>query len=144
MDEFRQTERRGAAGAVRGDALLSGLISAGLFLYVGFALALQGVSDDAVYNASVSAFTWGARIIGFAILAGLALTALRVPGALLLELVISAAAAALCLVVGAIWVKSADAEGYLVLLFGVLNGRSAYLDWNAWREAARAAEPPTP
>ncbi len=53
------------------------IVSAGLFLYVGFGLALEGASGNAIYDGSVAAFTWGARIVGIGLLVIALLTYLR-------------------------------------------------------------------
>lgn len=125
------------------DALFT-LISAGLFLYVGFGLGLRGVSDDSLYNQSVTVLVWGARGIGLALLA----TALasfggvRTPAAV--DLLIGLAATTLCLVIGAFWIYHDDRDGYLVSLFGLANAigtRQAWLRWRAVRPPA-ASEPP--
>jgi|GEM_PF-4500271 len=55
------------------------LISAGLFLYIGFGLGLVGVSGQAVYDVSVAALVWGARIVGLGLLLVAALSWRGVP-----------------------------------------------------------------
>lgn len=125
------------------DALFT-LISAGLFLYVGFGLGLTGVSDEPLYNHSVTALVWGARIIGLALLAmALAVfSGVRVPAAV--DCLVGLAATALCLGIGAIWIFHDDRDGYLLSLFGLVNAigtRQAWLRWRAVRPSA-ASEPP--
>lgn len=119
-----------------GEVFLS-LISAGLFLYVGFWLGLTGISDSALYNGSVTALTWGARVVGIGLLITVAMTYFRVPGALTLDLGLAALAAAGCLVIGLIWLAFSDMQGILLLLFGLLNGSAAKSAWQRW-QAQRA------
>ncbi len=116
-----------------GESFLLSLVSAGLFLFVGFYLALTGVSGNPIYDGSVTAFTWGARIVGFGILATALMSLARLPGAALLDMVVSFVAAAGCMVVGVIWLAFSDKEGILVLLFGALNTSAARAAWLRWR-----------
>jgi hypothetical protein len=112
--------------AIPPESLFWSLISAGLFLYVGFYLGMVGTSDSAFYNGSVAAFTWGARIVGIGILVLAGLNLLRVPGAAYVDLVVSGLASGGCLVIGAIWIMYNDTgDGILVLLFGLINGSAA-------------------
>lgn len=115
-----------------GSDLLVSLISAGLFLYVGFGLSMVGVSQNPLYDGSVALFTWGARIIGIAILVGAGLSVARLPVASLIDLLIAAAATGLCAVVGVIWLLFSDMQGLLILLFALLNGRAAQNAWVRW------------
>jgi hypothetical protein len=117
--------RSGRSRAAGGDVLLP-LVSAGLFLYVGFGLGWHG---------SVAALVWGARCVGIGILLVLAMSYLRVPGAATLDLVLSTVAAAGCLVIGVIWMVARDNDGFLLLLFGLLNGSAARSAWQRWRAA---------
>lgn len=115
------------------------LVSAGLFLYVGFGLGVIGISDQPLYNASVDWLVWNARIIGGALLAlfVLELTPLRfVPVA---RLMISGAATLLCVAVGGIWLMYSDYDGILLLVFGALNASGTY---DAWLRLAPAGSPP--
>jgi hypothetical protein len=121
-----------------GDFLLS-LVSAGLFLYVGFGMGLVGASGDALYDGSVAALVWGARIVGFGILIAAAMSYFNVPGATLLDLALSVTAAAGCLVIGVIWMVYEDAQGFLLLLFGLLNASAVRAAWQRWH-ASHAAQ----
>lgn len=121
------------------DSVLS-LVSAGLFLFVGFAMGLVGISESALYNGSVTALVWGARVIGIGILVVMALEYLRLGLAIVLDLMIAVLATVLCLVVGLIWIISTDLQGFLLLLFGLLNGSTALAAWQRWRVPRRAAE----
>lgn len=116
------------------------LISAALFLWVGFGLGLVGVSESAFYNASVTVFVWTARIVGIGLLMVAALVYARVPGALMLDLVMGALAAASCLIVGAIWVAYGTmVNGVLLLIFGAYNANAVRGAWEHWRRARRVA-----
>jgi len=123
----------------RPESFLLSLVSAGLFLYVGFILNLAGISGNAIYDGSVTAFTWGARIVGIGILVTALMSLARVPGAALLDMLVSMLAAAGCLAVGVIWMVYSDMEGVLVLLFGILNTSAARAAWQRWRLLRAAA-----
>lgn len=116
-----------------GSSPLMTLISAGLFLYVGFALGLVGVSGNPVYDGSVTLFVWGARLVGLGLLVIFALELARLPGVVLLDLVVSVLAAAICLGVGVVWLAFQDRQGALVLLFGLFNGQAARGAWSRWQ-----------
>ncbi len=120
------------AGSPAPGDMLMGLVSAGLFLYVGFALGLSGASGNWLYDGSVTAFTWGSRMVGIGLLVTTALEYFRLPGGALLDLVLSLLAAAGCLVIGAIWLGFGGTDGLLVLLFGLLNGSAARSAWQRW------------
>ena len=113
------------------------LISAGLFLYVGFIYAPVGISGNALYDGSVTAFTWGARFVGIGLLlvAGLSFTGLSV--VFLVDMIVSVVAAAGCVLVGVIWLMHNDMQGVLILLFGVFNSSAAAASWRRWN-ASRA------
>lgn len=129
--ESQESVRKRPEPRAGGDFLLA-LFSAGLFLYVGFGMGLVGVSGDALYDGSVTALVWGARIVGFGILIAAALSYCNVPGADLLDLVLAVVAAAGCLVIGVIWMVYGDTQGFLLLLFGLLNGSSVRGAWQRW------------
>ena len=116
-----------------GESLLLSLVSAGLFLYVGFGLAMEGLSDSAFYNGSVAAFTWGARIVGIGLLLTTGMTYFRVPGAAVLDFGLAALAAGGCLLIGVIWLIYGDWQGVLLLLFGLLNWSAARHAWTRWQ-----------
>ena len=133
-DERTLPNARNAVPAVESPWMT--IISAVLFLYVGFGLGYVGSTDNPVYNGSVTAFTWGARIVGIGLLVIALLTYLRLTIALSIDVVISGLAALGCLAVGVIWLVFGDREGILVLLFGVFNlsaARSAFVRWRAGR-----------
>lgn len=112
--------------------IIMALVSAGLFLYVGFR-GLYSQTGDALYDNSVTVFVWSARIIGFGILATAALGYLRISGAALLDLVIGASATALCVGVGAIWLQHQDTDGVLLLIFALVNAAATRGAWLRWR-----------
>lgn len=125
-----------------GSNVLITFVSAGIFLYFGFS-GRVGISDSPVYNQAVTAFVWCARLIG----AGLAVVGLmlllRVPGAGLLDLVLAAAATAACFIIGVIWLVfgRGDINGFLLLIFGLLNASGTRAAWAEWR-AQRGSDPP--
>lgn len=130
------------------EGLTETLISAGLFLFVGFIMAPVGVSDSAVYNASVAALTWGARGVGIGLLIVAGLSWARVPGVLLLDAILAVVAAGGCLVIAVIWLFHRDLlNGVLLALLGSWNvaaARNACLRWRLYRNMASAARtPPT-
>lgn len=116
-----------------GGEILISLVSAGLFLYVGYGLGLRPTEGaEPLYAASVRALVWGARLVGFAILAVMVLSQLRVPGTALIDLLIAVLATGLCAVVGLIWVVHHDMDGFLLLLFALLNGSATKAAWLRW------------
>jgi hypothetical protein len=134
-------DARRATTVQAGSSPLMTLVSAGLFLYVGFGLGLVGVSGHPVYDGSVAVFTWGARIVGVGLLVVFGLEAAKLPGTVLLDLIVSVIAAGICLVAGAIWLAFGDLQGVLILLFGVFNGSAARAAWIRWRAHRALAAP---
>jgi hypothetical protein len=132
MDEPTR-DRRNRGSDSGAESLLLSLVSAGLFLYVGFVMGLQGMSENAVYNGSVAALTWGARMVGIGLLIATALTFFRVPGAAILDLLLAALATGGCLIIGIIWIVFSDMEGFLLLLFGALNASATRAAWIRWQ-----------
>jgi hypothetical protein len=114
------------AGGAEPRAAIYAFASAALFLYYGFMLAPKGVSDSQVYNISVLAFVWTARIIGVGMLLVGLMSLARVRSAAMIELVLAWLATIACLGAGAIWVAHGDvATGILPLVFGIVNGMAA-------------------
>jgi hypothetical protein len=112
--------------------ILMELVSAGLFLYIGFGLGLVGISDSALYNGSVTALVWGARVVGIGSLLVILLNLLHVPHVVLFDLLLSGLATAGCAAVGLIWMTHNDMQGILLLLFALLNAGSARSAWYRW------------
>lgn len=108
------------------------IVSACLFLYVGFGLGLVGVSGDAIYDGSVTALVWGSRVVGIGLLITAGLSYTRLAIGLLLDLTVSALAAGGCLLIGVIWLFYGDMRGILLLLFGVLNASATRGAWARW------------
>ncbi|RMF81716.1 MAG: hypothetical protein D6744_06825 [Planctomycetota bacterium] len=113
-------------------------ISAALFLYVGFGLGLTGISGDPIYDGSVTALVWMARIVGVGLVLLGAGTMARLPGMTTLNLIVSVLAAGGCAVVGVIWLLWSDGQGWLLLIFAALNASSARDAWRRWRAASAA------
>lgn len=102
------------------------IISACLFLYVGFFMSWGPPPEHPIFDASVPVWIWGTRSIGIGLLAVAALAYLRVPFVIILDAVISIAAALICLAVGAIWLYFGyHQEGFLIFIFGLFNSRAA-------------------
>lgn len=100
------------------------LVSAGVFLYAGFVLALTPFdSAPTPYKWSVHGFTWMARIVGVG-LALVFLLAMARRSIAILDTALAAIAAIGCLLCGAVWLAYGDMQGILLLLFGMVNGSS--------------------
>lgn len=126
-------DRPAPADPAQGPTILTTLIAAGLFLYVGFGTGLVGISKHELYNQSVTAFVWMGRIVGIGLLVVVVLTLARIRGAMLLDLVLATLAAAGCAAVGAIWIAYGDQQGFLVLIFAAVNGSAALSAWRILR-----------
>jgi hypothetical protein len=127
-----------------GANVLVTFVSAGIFLYFGFPGSV-GISDSAVYNHAVTAFVWSARIIGVGLAVVGLMLLLRLPGTALLDLGLAAVATAVCFVIGGIWIVygGGDANGFLLLIFGLVNASATRAAWMEWRARHRApAAPP--
>ena len=109
------------------------IVSALLFLYVGFWMGLTGISGDPIYDGSITALVWGARIVGIGLLVVAALSYAGLGFTVTLDLVMSAIAALGCLAVGAIWLLYGDMQGVLLLLFGFLNAGALRSAWERWK-----------
>ena len=112
---------------------LSVFISAALFLWVGFWLNMSGVSGDALYDGSVTAFTWMARIVGIGMLVVALMIIARLPIAAPLNFGMATLSAIVCIAAGGIWLAYGDQQGVLLLIFGLFNGSAARSAWSAWR-----------
>lgn len=123
--EAPPSDRRSAA--MLDESPLMTLVSAGLFLWVGFFLGLEPFSDaPPLYKISVWGFTWMGRIVGLALLVVAAKSFMRIGlVSVWLEAIASIAACAGCLFCGAVWLIYSDTQGVLLLLFGLLNGSAA-------------------
>lgn len=128
----RPSERK--APALVGESPLMSLVSACLFLYVGFGLGLTGISGKPLYDGSITALVWGSRVVGVGLLAVALLAFTGSPIALALDVILGGAAAAGCLVIGLIWMFHSDTQGLLLMLFGLLNASAAASAWRLWRQ----------
>jgi hypothetical protein len=142
MEAFVLNDKRGPEPP--GGSTLLSLVSAALFLYVGFFLGLSGISGNPVYDGSVAVFTWGARVLGIGLLLTTLLSAMRLPLATPVDFALALAAAVGCLTVGAIWMVFGDYQGLLVIFFGLLNASAAKSAWYAWRRAQTVPSKPQP
>ncbi len=108
-------------------SLFGTIISAALFLWVGFFMGWDPPSEHPVFDASVPVWVWGTRSIGIGLLLVAAMASMRIGLVVYLDALISIAAAAICLGVGAIWLYFGyQYEGFLILIFGLFNSRAAY------------------
>jgi hypothetical protein len=105
------------------------LLSAAIFLYVGFFTGLRGISGNAIYDGSVLGFVWMARIVGIGLLIVAGLAFVGQSWAAKLDAVLAGVAALGCLAVGAIWLAFGDMQGILILIFGLLNASAARSVW---------------
>lgn len=115
------------------------IISALLFLYIGFGMGLIGISGDRLHDDSVTAFVWMARIVGIGMLVVAGLTYARLPLVYPLNFIMALLATMGCLGVGVIWIAYGDGSGYLLLIFGLLNASATRTAWCIWRP--RQTEP---
>ena len=108
------------AGAPAGESGFWTLITSLIFLYLGFGLGLEGISESRVYNLSVSAFVWIARIVGVGLVAVVVLARFAPWAAGRLHVALSAVASVGCVTVGVVWLAHADVQGLLVAILGLL------------------------
>ena len=106
-----QGEGRQPADPLSFNSPIGALISALVFLYVGYGLAYEGRSGDALYDGSVAALTWGARGIGIALLAVAGLQLAQLAFASMVDAIVTGLAALLCLGVGLVWLMYSDMQG---------------------------------
>ena len=121
------------------DSPFMSIISALLFLYVGFGMGLVGISGERLYDGSVTAFVWMARIVGIGMLVVAGLTYTRLPFTHVLNFILALLATIGCLATGVIWIAYGDSSGYLLLVFGLVNGSAARSGWRIWQP--RRSEP---
>ncbi|NLX23468.1 MAG: hypothetical protein GXY55_17595 [Phycisphaerae bacterium] len=120
-------------------ALLAGIIM--LVVVLWLRAGLQGTSDSALYNASVTAFNatlWGGGLAMFGV-AGACWAQWR--PAFRLDSICSGLVGVIMIGVGLIWLAATlrDLDGYAVLIFGVLCLHSAYRSYRI-DAALRATE----
>ncbi len=103
------------------------LVSAVIFLWVGFFLGLAPTDDaQPLYKFSVWAFVWMGRFVGIALLIVAILGFLKLSGPFaILDAIASVLACAACIFCGGVWLIYGDYDGVLVLLFGIVNGSAA-------------------
>ena len=109
------------------------IISALLFLYIGFWLRPVGMTGEQPYDGSVTAFVWMARIVGIGLLVVAALTYARQPFVYPLNFIMALLATIGCLATGVIWIAYGDRDGYLIVIFGLLNGSATRTAWRIWQ-----------
>ncbi len=117
------------------------IISALLFLYVGFWMGLVGISGDRLYDGSVTAFVWMARVVGIGMLVIAGLTYARLPLVYPLNFIMALLATIGCLATGVIWIVHGNSSGYLLLIFGLVNGSAARAAWCIWQPRRTGPRP---
>lgn len=103
------------------------LLFAAIFLFCGWYFrSLSAVSSaPAIYQLSVSLFSPMSYTVGGGLVLVGILTMLNVRWAIVLDCLFTAIAAIGCLFIGGVWVTNSDQEGFLLLLFGLINGGTA-------------------
>ncbi|MBU0639466.1 MAG: hypothetical protein KKB50_11425 [Planctomycetes bacterium] len=139
MNERPQPDRQPRPPISGCDLPFMSIVSGLLFLYVGFGLGLEGISGNALYDGSVTAFVWGARVVGIGLLAVAALSYLGLPQVCVLDLLMAALAALGCLAVGVIWLAFGDMQGALLILFGLFNASAMRYAWRRWQAMRHSA-----
>lgn len=108
------------AGPSAGDSGFWTVITALIFLYLGFGLGLEGISDSRAYNLSVTAFVWIARVVGIGLIAVVVLSRVWPRASAWLYVALSAVATVGCVAVGVVWIAHSDAQGLLIAILGLL------------------------
>lgn len=125
MDEQDQHQPRQRVGG-GGEGVFVTLISAAIFLYVGFVMSFSPAdSAPAAYRLATYAFTWMAKLVGVGLLVVAVIEFAGVQVARILDCGLAAIAAVICLITGGIWVFYGDNDGFWLLLFGLINGSAA-------------------
>ena len=118
------------------------LVSAAIFLYFGFVSPfIPFDSDPPAQRYAVLGFTWMGRIVGVGLLVVFLLTMMRVSRVALLELVLAGLATIGCLLCGAIWMAhDYTQQGFLLLIFGLLNASTTHAAWKHCAPMLRSAK----
>jgi hypothetical protein len=125
------SNREAVGYASASDPLIT-LVCAGLFLWVGFSISFLRPGSEPLVAFVATVFPSLARVVGFGLLLLAGLEFAGIAFARPLNLVIALIAAISCIGAGLIWIFHQYSEGWLYILFGLLNGsaaRSAYFAW---------------
>jgi hypothetical protein len=143
----RRTEQRMSTddtAAIRSNALFAG-IAAALMLWYGFANAPTptGLSESAVYDASVYAVRIGMQIGGIGLLAAAAFCTVGLRAGLVLDALVSAVFGAVFLLIGLYWMLVDRTVTDLILaVFGGVLLSSAVRQWGLWSSTASWSRAP--
>ena len=125
-------------------------ITAVVMLLYGFYLSATGwsslVSDD-LYILAMEVFKWTLKGGGAAMLVVALLCFAGQPVGLLLDCLVSGACGLIMAACGAIWItrgKGFDLQDIVVLVFGVIFMRAAWISWTLFAEAPAEVPPPAP
>ncbi len=90
-------------------------------------------TPSTAYAASLPVFPWLAGACGAGLLIAAGLGAIRSRAAIVVEFAAALLATLTALVIGLIWTKEGDSEGFLLLIFAVINGHAALTCYRIWR-----------
>lgn len=123
-------------------AASSPLLTGVVMLIVGFWLGLEGFSDSAIYNTSVSLLVLGMKIGGFVMLAVAALYWTGVRMAWLIDTICLLVIGVLMIAVAVVWLIHTDwVYGIVLMILGVMTTNSARRNWVC--SAASVTLPPS-
>lgn len=126
-DEYRD-EYSGDGGG------LFTLICALVFLYFGYTRrGVTALRGSELYAWSLQAFPWVCMTTGALLLLAALLAFARIRAGLAVEVLASALATLMCFVFGMIWMLDGDNEGFLLLIFALVNGYATKNTLLAWR-----------
>lgn len=116
------------------NAIITGICGL-VFLYFAWRyLSVSAVSGaSAIYAASIQAVPWLAGACGLGLLFAAGLAAMRVRIGILVELAAAALATLTCIGIGVIWMMEGDQEGFLLLIFALINGHAALTCYRIWK-----------
>lgn len=119
-------------------------IGAALMLYVGFGMNLSGISDSALYNGSVAAFTWTMKIGGALMGLSALLLYLGWEPSLFFDAILTGVVGVVLIGSGGVWMLHQDMQGILSLIFGAMFLVSARRSWLLYIAASPAGSVASP
>ena len=132
-------ERRGYERDYRGESGSDGggmftLICALVFLYFGYTRrGVTALSGSDLYAWSLKAFPWVCMTTGALLLLAALLAFARIRAGLAIEVLAGGLATAMCFAFGLIWMLDGDNEGFLLLIFALVNGYATKNTLLTWR-----------
>ncbi|MBI5865476.1 MAG: hypothetical protein HZB38_13405 [Planctomycetes bacterium] len=131
LEDLRQVRDTHDRMRIGGDPIIT-IVCAGLFLYVGFETSFVTPKEEPLVAFVGTVFPWLAKIVGFGLLV-VALAEFRsLRFAAPLGCFLAALATLATLGAGLIWITNGYSDGWLYILFGLLNAsatRSSFLAW---------------